>query len=1121
VGRGGELPLSFGQQQLWLVAQMRPHSPYYNEPCGLRLRGRLRPAALAAALAEVVRRHEVLRTSFAGREGRPQPAVAGRVEVPLPVADLAALPAGVRRREAERQAAAAARRPFDLARPPLLRLLLLRLAPEEHLLVLVLHHIVHDGESFRVLAGELAALYGAFSCGAPSPLPPLAVQYADYAAWQRSSLDAATVERELAYWRGHLEGSEAVLELPADRPRPRQRSFRGGRVPLALPAAPLRAAGRRAGVTTFMVLLAAFYALLHRVSGQERINAGVPRSGRDRRETAGLLGFIVNTQVLSADLSGDPSFGELLRRVRAVALGGQAHPLLPFELLVRALAPARDAGVQPLFQAMLAFQEDPRQTLRLPGLELAPVDLFTGTCKFDLDLYLADAGASIEGYLDFAADLFEPATARRLLGHFRRLLRSAAAEPERRLSELSLLSAAERHQLLVEWDERGDEPRDRAVHQLFEAQAAAAPQRPALCADGLELTYGQLDARANRLAHHLVAAGLRPGEPVAVAVADAAGAVAALLAVLKAGGAFVYLDPGWPAGRCAAILAEVSPPLLIADPADPAAAAMLAALALAAPPDRLARLDVGGAPAAAAPRLVAADPPPGGQADADPRRPVDPEGPAYIAYTSGSTGRPRGIVQSHASFRQFLDWQSRRFGIAAGQRVAQWATLTYDAAYCEMFGALCHGATLCVAAPAVRHDPAALLDWLRRERVTLLQVVPSFMRQVLLAAAAPAGHPFPDLETVLLAGEVLPADLAAALRERCGDRPRLFNLYGPTETVLATWHAVGDRTAQQATVPIGRAIDGRQILVLDRAGRLCPLGVKGEIHVRSAHLTMGYFRRPEETARAFVQNPLAGPFPDPVYRTGDLGRWLPDGTLEFLGRADHQVKVRGMRVEPAEIEAALGRLPGIRECAVAAHDFAAGDRRLVAYVAAAPAAVCDPAALRAALRESLPAPLVPSIFMVLDALPRTATGKLDRAALPPPVARRGDPGAGFAPPRTAGEALVAECWRELLQIDRVGVDDDFFALGGHSLLAVQAVHRIALLAGVELAAQTLFEAPTVAAFAARLEAARTAAAVETATVRRLLERLQDLSDREVEALLDPQAAGRAAGGSQSLTGETT
>ncbi len=1088
VPRTGEIPLSFNQQQLWLLAQMRPDGSEYNEPACLRLSGLLHPDALAGALAGIVARHEVLRTGFPDRGGRPVQEIHPRVELPLPLIDLSALGSPRRQIESDRVAAEAARRPFDLARPPLLRTLLLRLAPREHLLVLVMHHIVHDGESFRVLTGELAALYTAGVRNRTPALPPLPLQYADFAVWQRQVLQGEVLAAELEHWRGRLAGSEPVLDLPLDRPRPRERSAQGGRVPFLLSAeelTPLRALGRAEGGTLFMVLLAGFFALLHRVAGQDRVSLGLPRSGRDQAEIERLIGFIVNTQVLSADLSGGPDVRQLLGRVRELALGAQDHPHLPFEILVRELAPERLPGVHPLFQVMLTYQQDPRRGLALPGLELAFVDLFAGTAKFDLDLYLGDFGGAVEGYLDYAADVFEAATAQRLLESFRRLLAGMAAAPAQPVSALPLLGEPERRQILVEWDARGEERRDRCLHELFEEQVALGPERPALVTEQETLTYRELDERANRLAHHLLALGVLPGERIALAAENGAEQVPALLAVLKAGGTFVCLDPAWPAARCAEILREIEPPVLL-----------VGGGSLARWEGAARQTAAGGAPVCLV-DLERIDP---GMPVASPGVRMDPEAPAYIAYTSGSTGRPRGVVQSHASFRQFLAWQSRRFGIRAPQRFSQWATITYDAAYCEILGALCFGATLCTAAPEVRYDPAACLVWLRRERVTLLQVVPSFLRQLL--RALPAGDPgLPDLETILLAGEVLPVELAREVLERFGGRVRLFNLYGPTEAVLATWLEVGEAALQRHSIPVGRAIDGRQILILDAAGQLCPVGIRGEICIRSPHLTLGYFRRPEETARVFVPSPLDDGSRDLVYRTGDLGRWLPDGTVELFGRADHQVKIRGMRVELGEIEAALARQPGVREGAVVAHDFGDGDRRLIAYFAGAPDAA--PAALREGLRAALPEHMVPAAFLRLPALPRTATGKLDRKALPTPELRREDGGEPFEAPRTATEERVAACWREVLRLDHVGVHDDFFSLGGHSLLAIELVHRVARDCGVELPLRSLFEGSTVAALAARVEEARSAG-MDREGLRSLLDEVRSLSEEELEALLQSE-----------------
>ncbi|MEE8523718.1 MAG: amino acid adenylation domain-containing protein [Thermoanaerobaculia bacterium] len=1097
VDRDGELPLSYNQQQLWLLAQLDPHSPAYNEGGGIRLRGELDFAALTAAITEIARRHEVLRTSFAAVEGRPRQLIAPELTVPIPQVDLGRLDATRQQAELGRWTTARARLPFDLGRAPLMRLTLVRLAAGDHVLAATLHHLIHDGESMKTFAGEMIRLYEAFSNRRPSPLAELEIQYADYAVWQRQRLRGELLAAEIDYWRRELAGSEPALDLPLDHPRPPVPSFRGGREPIALPpelSSALRQLARDQQVTLYLVLLTAFFALLHRYCGQDRINLGVPRSGRFRARVSELLGFVVNTQVLSVETGGNPSFRQLLARVRERVLGAEAHPDLPFELLVRELEAQRDPSLHPLFQVMFAYQEDPTRGIRLPGLELSFLEIATGVAKFDLDVSLEDRGEQVAGFMEYRSELFEPETVRRILDHFQRLLEGIAQDPEQSLGELALLSPEERRQLLAPEAEEVAVAPPALLHQRCRLQAEATPTRTALVTADRQLTYRQLDQAADRLARHFIARGLEPGQRVAVMLDDPLLQAPALLAVLKAGGVFVCPDRGSPPARLAAILRQAKPRLLVTESTLAAELASGFAERADAGLPELVELDLRWQ------ELTAESAP-----AAPPEVTVAPSDPCYVAYTSGSTGEPKGIVQCHAHFCQFLDWQSEQFAMRAPNRIAQCSALGYDAAYCEIFGALAFGATLCVPTAEEKADPRTLLAWLRRHRITLLQTVPSFGRQLLrtmeLAAdGAPLGELVPELETVMLAGEVLPPDLAEDWLRHFGPRPALYNLYGPSETVLATWYPVCEVDRRSTSIPVGFPIPGRQILVLDRHQQLCPPGVKGEIFVRSRYLTLGYFERPQETARAFLENPLDDDRPEPVYRTGDLGRWLPGGRLEFCGRVDQQVKIRGMRVELGEVESALARHPAVEQCAAVIHDYGPGDRRLVAYLVAAAEepAVQD---LRRHLRELVPEHMVPAVFVPLESLPRTATGKLDRGVLARPALTRQDQVSRFVAPRSALEARVAELWREQLKLDRVGVDDDFFSLGGNSLSAVQLSYRISESSGVELSLRDFFEAPTVAQLAAMIDRRGADSRAWGDTVDRLLSTVQKLSDHEVEELL--------------------
>jgi amino acid adenylation domain-containing protein len=1103
VSREQNLPLSYAQQRLWFLDQLEPGSAAFNISTAVRFVGQLDIVALERSFNEVVRRHESLRTTFVISGRQPVQLISPPRHLLLPVEDLSHLPESERETTVERLAAEEARRPFDLANDRLLRVRLLRLDADDHVVLLTMHHIISDGWSMGVLVSEVAALYGAFVAGDESPLEELPIQYADYALWQREWLTGEVLARQLDYWRAQL-AQVSVLELPTDRPRPPVQSTSGARFNFRLSdtlAESLRALSRAEGATLFMTLLAAFDVLLYRYSGQTEFTVGTPVAGRTRVETEPLIGFFVNTLVLRARVQPEQTFRQLLAEVRRDALGAYAHQDVPFERVVEELQPERDLSRTPLFQTMFVLQNTPQETLALPGLALSSTSGYGGRVNFDLVLNMQDTAEGLQGFLEYNTDLYDAATAARIVGHFQTLLNGVAADPEQRVARLPLLTAAERRQLLEDWDatRAGFKPAE-CIQQMFTAQAERGPEAVAVRFQGEQLRYGELDARSNQLAHGLREVTETPRRCVAVMLDDARRQVIALLGVLKAGHHFVCLDAEHPVARLQQILAEVKPACLITE---------AAAIGRHAPWLKQ-FADESGV------RLVSMDASDRFEAvidgarwftdcpAADPRIRVRSDDIAYIVYTSGSTGRPKGIVQTHGSFCQFAGWMSARFEMGPGQCIAQWAAITYDAAYAEIFSALASGATLCMATPSVKAEPQAVVEWLRDERVTLFQTVPSFAAQVLgvieQLAARIDEEPLPHLEHVLLAGEVLPAKLARAWLALYPRRPVLYNLYGPTESILATYQVVDAACAGQASVPVGRAIDGRQILILDAAQQPCPVGVPGEIYIRSPYLTAGYFKRPQETQRRFLQNPLHDEYPDAVFRTGDLGRWRTDGSVEFFGRLDNQVKVRGMRLELEELEAALARHERVTECAVALVAFGENDQRLVAYVVTAGDVSAQ--ALRSSLETAVPAGLLPAHFVFLERLPRTASGKIARAELPPPDAQQADEnGNAYLAPRTPLEASIAAVWREFLAVERVGVGDNFFHLGGHSLLATQVINRLRQQHAIELPLRAFMESPTVAGLARSIEGAQRAPAPAAAHLASLLEQVKSLSDEEVRALL--------------------
>ncbi len=1067
-----EPPLSFAQERLWFLDQLTPGLTAYNMPLAVRLDGRLDRAALARALAALVARHEVLRTGFRDQAGRPVQGIAPVAAIPaledpaalLPVVDLRALPADPAAREAARLAGEEAGRPFDLRRVPLLRARLLWLDggdPGAHQLLLTLHHIACDGWSLGVLVAELGALY------AGEALPELPIQYADYALWQRRLLQGEELERQLGYWRLQLAGLP-VLELPADLPRPPAQSYRGGWVEAAIPlqlADRLRQLSREAGVTLFMTLLAGFQAVLARYAGQDDVAVGTVVANRRHRELEGLIGFFVNTLVLRTDLAGEPSFRELLARVREVSLGAYGHQDLPFEKLVEELRPARDTSHAPLVQVTFMLQNTPLPELRLPGVVASAAAVANRTAKFDLSLSLEEQEGGLAGILEHSADLFTAATVERLAGHFRRLLAAAAADPEGSVAELPMLGEEERRQVLEEWNRTAvDQGPARPVHELIAAQAARTPAAVAVVAGERSLTYAELDRRAGRLARRLRALGVGPEARVGLCLDRGPELVVGVLGVLAAGGAYVPLDPAHPAERLAAMLADAAPgAVIVAERYRGLVAASTAPVVALDGPDG--ELDGGpdGGPDLATFQGIAA-----------------PENPAYVIFTSGSTGRPKGVVVEHRSLANFLAAMGALGLLDRGRTLLSVTTLAFDIAGLELFLPLVSGGTVALASREESADGERLRALLADPRVQALQATPATW-QLLLQAGWSAGEDF----RALCGGEAMPQELAARLLRSAS---QLWNLYGPTETTI--WSAalaVGERHLGGAVVPLGQPIANTRIYVLDGALAPAPAGVPGELHIGGAGLARGYLGRADLTAERFVPDPFAADGPGRrLYRTGDRARWRTGGELEYLGRLDQQIKLRGFRVEPGEIEAVLTAIPAVGEAVVQLRELAPGDRRLVAYVVPAAGAVPDLAELRRLCRERLPAYMAPSAFVVLPRLPRLPNGKLDRRALPAPEAAGIARGDGFVAPRSPLEEMIAAIWAEVLGGDAgdregrvdgrgapIGVEDDFFAdLGGQSLLATQVVARVRERLGIDLPLRSLFEAPTVARWAALAERSR-------------------------------------------------
>jgi amino acid adenylation domain-containing protein len=1069
------LPLSFGQQRLWFIEQLEPDAGRYNVVYPLRLRGRLEAAALRRALGEVARRHEVLRARFPAVGGEPVQVVDPPAPVPLPTVDFGGLPERAREAAMVRLADAETLRPFDLARGPLLRVSLLRLAADHHVLLLNLHHTVYDGWSTGVLHRELAALYGAFLRGAASPLPDLPVQYADFAAWQREHLSGAALERQLAYWTAALAGAPPTLELPLDRPRRAAPGARGLNRSLVLSgaaAAPLRALARAEGATLFMALLAGWQLLLSRYAGQEDVVVGSPVAGRTRPEIEPLIGFFVNTLAFRADLSGDPGFRGLLGRVRAATLGGYAHQEVPFERLVEELRVERSLTHTPLFQVMLAVHRHEPELAHLDGLRAEVVEVGVEPAIFDLLLNVYEREDDLLCVLTYRAELWEEATAARMLDHFGRLLADAASAPDRPCSEVEMIGPEERERVLHAWNATAADFPRAGVHRLFEEQARRTPGVPALAAGGESLTYAELDARAGRLARCLGRLGVGPDVRVGLLLERSAELVVALLGVLKAGGAYVPLDPAYPAERIAYILEDSRARLVVVQAATrellPAVDGVQAMLLDAVEADS-ARVATPHPPAPSPTRgegendgLEVAGSVSHSRTFALPHSP-SPDNLAYVIYTSGSTGRPKGVAMPHGPLASLVAWQART-GVEGPAATLQFASVSFDVSFQEMFTCWAAGGRLVVAPEEARREPAELLALLASEGIERL-FLPYVALQGVAEEAVARGTALPRLREVRTAGEQL--RITPAIRAWLGALGvPLHNDYGPSETHVATSHALRGSAAEWPVLPsIGRPVANARCLVLDGGLRPAPVGVPGELYLGGECLARGYLDRPALTAERFLPDPFAAESGARAYRTGDRARWRADGTLEFLGRADQQVKVRGFRIEPGEVEAVLERHPAVREAVVVARgEGAAG--RLVAYVVPAEGVRVAADELRAHAGAALPEYMVPAAVVVLEELPLTPSGKTDRRALPAP-----DPAAdagAYVAPRTPAEEALAAVWAETLGVPRVSVHDGFFALGGHSLLAMRLVSRARAALGVEIPVRAVFEAQTVAELAARL-----------------------------------------------------
>ncbi|HEU4326191.1 MAG TPA: amino acid adenylation domain-containing protein [Roseiflexaceae bacterium] len=1105
-GVGFATPLSFSQQRLWFLDQFETGTPAFNLVNTMQISGDLHVPTLRRVLDEIVRRHEVLRTVFVEQGGQPLQVILPPAGAAFELLDLDGCPSGERDARIAAALHAEYGHAFDLSRGPLFRAVLIRLDPQAHLLCLNVHHIVFDGWSNAVLVNELMALYRAFGAGQPAPLPPLPVQYADYAVWQRRLLQGEQLHRLLAYWRNQLGPTDAPLNLPTDRPRPAVRTSRGAYCACSLDPqlwSGVKRLAADAGVSAYIVLLAALKALLYRYSNDQRISVGTFIANRTRRTIEPLIGFFVNTLVMRTDLGGDPTFRQLLGRVRETALGAYEHQDLPFEKLIEELQPARDMSRTPFFQVMLVLQNTPDQVLALPGLRIAPFDLPGETSPnashFDLTFWLSEAGGSLE----YNTDLFDPATAERLVAHLLNLLRNAIVAPDQTINAIEIMAPQERAALLEASRPRARYDTERGLHALVEQWARETPDAPAVVCGGQQISYAALDRRAGRLALLLRASGVRPEERVGICVERSIDTLVCVLAVWKAGGAYVPLDPEYPPERLAHMVADSRTQVILTR------AALRGAL-----PDSAGQLllldDPQDAPAPAPPL---------------PSEPVPGRRLAYLIYTSGSTGAPKGaMVEQRSLVNAALAWRDA-YDLRSGMRHLQMASFSFDVFAGDLARALCSGGTLVICPRETLLAPALLYGLIQRERIACGEFVPAVVRE-LLRYMQGTGRRLPTIERLIVGSDLWLLGEYDQLRERCGPDARVISSYGLSEATIDSTFFESRRADHPPArpVPIGRPFANTEVYILNPALLPVPPGVAGELYIGGTGLARGYHGRPDLTAERFVPNPFGigeaegsrlgtgeqngeprtknqepgGTTADTsklktqnskLYKTGDRARLLPGGDIEFLGRADQQIKVRGFRVEPGEIEAALRRHPALGDALVLPWTARDGGTQLVAYVVPAqpgwPAAVPAPAApaeapvvllppdtfvqeLRSFLGRTLPAHMVPSATIALAALPLTPNGKLDRRALPPPDDGNALHKGGYVAPATPAEQALAAIWAEVLRVERVGLHDDFFALGGHSLLATQVISRVKSALGVGLPLRVLFERPTVAGLAAAL-----------------------------------------------------
>ena len=1114
------LPASFAQDRLWFLDQLEPGTAAYNLVRAFRITGPLNVNALTSAIGAVIERHESLRTIFESVDGEARQVVLSDVDVQVPILNLADLPESEREREALRIASEEGKRPFDLTRGPLLRTVLLQVSRDQYILVLAMHHIITDGWSISILFRELAHCYEAYASGREPELPELPIQYVEYAQWQREYITGEVLAKQVQYWKNKLAGAQTILDLPTDRPRPTTHSWHGATEELIFESqvrAALKEFAQSEGATLFMVSMAAFQALLWRYTSQDSILVGTPTAARSQIEIENLVGFFVNTLVFRADFTPDVTFRDLVRQVRACALEAYAHQDVPFEKLVEELVPQRSMNTSPLFQVMFTFQNIPKQVFEISGLKMKELEFETGIAKFDLavEAFEDDEDDEFHCRFEYNTDLFEKQTILRELGHFRNLVNAVLKNPDEPLARIALMDEREREQTVVEWNNTAtDYPRDLRIHSAFERQAARTPDRTALVFQGEKIPYWRINEDANRLAHYLIKKGVGPGNLVGVSIERSPELTVALLGVLKTGAAYVPLDPSYPLERLASTLEDTRAECVLSNNG------------------------IGKKLPDTVRNLILLD------SEAEPIRNESPLNPvmnimglsrverAYVLYTSGSSGRPKGVEGTHRGAMNRMRWMWERYPFQAGEVCCQKTNVGFVDSVWEIFGPLLAGVPSVILPQEAVLDPEELLQILAEQRVTRIVLVPSLLR-ALLEHAPNLEERLPELKLWSSSGEVLTWELARRFRKGYPGA-KLLNIYGSSEVAAdVTWHEVREEEEDAqgtVSVPIGRPISNAQVYVLDRNLNAVPVGVRGEIYVGGDGLALGYWQQPEMTGERFVPNPIAPERSERLYRTGDLGRWRSAGEIEYLGRMDGEVKVRGMRIDLGEIETVLASHRWVEEAVVELSGEGA-EQRLVAYVVVGEETTPSARGLRRHVRSKLPEHMAPASYVRVEELPLLPSGKVNRRALGG-LAGVALSDQGTVAARTEVEQKLAGIWAEVLKVKEVGVDQNFFELGGHSLLVLQVMARIRREFGVELGVRTMFEEPTIAGLAIEVEKARAIgmkartpvleprarprAAVGNTSRETLLAQLDTLSAHDVQALLKRVLDAKLSAGAESL-----